>query len=419
MPHGWLILPAGFLNSFDWMENLDVTGKRVLVRVDFNVPLDGNGNVTDDTRIVKALPTIEYLFDEGAAVILMSHLGRPQKKKLPDGSVDVRKFSLAPVADHLRKISGHKVHFSKDCGGQQSRLLAAALKPGEILLLENTRFDPREEKGDEEFAKTLASLGEVYINDAFGSAHRAHASTTGIAKSFSQDNRAFGFLMDAELRNAEQVLHHSKKPFIAILGGAKVSDKIGLLSQLIRLADEIIIGGAMAFTFVRAEGGQTGATMVEEDKLDLARDILKEAREHNTNIHLPVDAIAADAFSPDARTVLVGAGEIPEAWMGLDIGPKSIGEFERVIATGNTILWNGPMGVFEFDAFAGGTLAVARAVAQRTSEGAFSLVGGGDSVAAVNKSGVADQISFISTGGGAMLEFLEGKELPGVAAIRG
>ena len=400
------------------MVTSDVNGKRVIVRVDFNVPIDSDRKITDDTRIVKALPTIDALLDAGAAVILMSHLGRPQKKRKPDGSIDVAKFSLEPVAEYLRVLTGRKVYFAADCGGQKSYALARELKPGEILVLENTRFDAREEQGNEDFAEQLAGLGDIYINDAFGSAHRAHASTTGIANFFSTANRGFGYLMEAELTNASKVLHESRKPFVAILGGAKVSDKIGLLTQLIRLADEIIVGGAMAFTFVRALGGQTGASIVEEDKLDLARDILREAREHNTNIHLPSDAVAADRFAPDAETKVVECNLIPEGWMGLDIGPESAESFSQVISTGNTILWNGPMGVFEMDAFAKGTLAIARAVAQRTAEGAFSRVGGGDSVAAVNQSGLSGSISFISTGGGAMLEFLEGKTFPGVAAIR-
>jgi len=401
------------------MVKTDVSGKRVIVRVDFNVPIDSERHITDDTRIVKALPTIQALLDKGASVILMSHLGRPQKKKRPDGSIDVEKFSLEPVAEYLRTLIKNPVFFARDCSGPDARRLARELKPGEVLLVENTRFDAREEKGDEDFAEQLAELGDVYINDAFGSAHRAHASTTGIASYFSADKRGFGYLMEAELQNARKVLHESQKPFVAILGGAKVSDKIGLLMQLIRLADEVIVGGAMAFTFIRALGGQTGASMVEEDKLDLARDILREAREHNANIHLPVDAVAADRFAPDAQTLNVASDQIPEGWMGLDIGPESSKAFAEVIASGNTILWNGPMGVFEMEAFASGTLAIANAVAKRTSEGAYSLVGGGDSVAAVNQSGLADSISFISTGGGAMLEYLEGKTLPGVAAIEG
>lgn len=399
------------------MKTSDLAGKRVLIRVDFNVPLDENKQITDDTRMRKAAPTIRAVLDAGASVILMSHLGRPQKKKLENGDIDVDKFSLRPLVEHLSKLTSAPVAFATDCGGPDSMAKAQSLNPGEILLLENTRFYAGESKGDPEFAASLARLADVYINDAFGTAHRAHASTTVVANSFDADHKRFGLLMTAELENAEKVLKSAEKPMLAILGGAKVSDKIGLLRQLIHLADTVIVGGAMAFTFIKAQGGSTGNSLVEEDKLDLANEILAAAKSRGVSILLPVDAIAASEFSATAETREVAASEIPDGWMGLDIGKQSVALFSQAVNEANTILWNGPMGVFEMAPFAEGTLAIARAVADRTSNGAFSLVGGGDSVAAVNKSGLADSISFISTGGGAMLEFLEGKELPGVAAV--
>ena len=398
------------------MENLQFEGKTVLVRVDFNVPLDGS-RITDDTRMRKSLPTIEAIASKGGAVVLFSHLGRPQKQRLPDGSIDVEKFTLRTLRNHLAELTRRNVIFSADCVGDVASNAVDQLQPGEILLLENTRFHAGEEKGDQELAQNMASLGDIYINDAFGTAHREHASTAVIARYFAKDARAFGLLMQQELKNAAHVLHHSTAPLVAILGGAKVSDKIGLLTKLLSLADDVIIGGAMAFTFIRARGGNTGKSLVEEDKLDLAIEILNQAAEQHTHIHLPTDAIAADAFSEQAAIQTVPIHEIPDGWMGLDIGPESIQCFESVIAESRTILWNGPMGVFEMPAFSKGTLAIAQAVALRSRDGAFSLIGGGDSVAAINQSGFADDVSFISTGGGAMLEFLEGKELPGVAAM--
>lgn len=392
--------------------------KTVLMRVDFNVPLDSEKHITDDTRMRKALPSIKAVVDNGGKLILMSHLGRPQKKKLEDGSIDVDKFSLRPLVDHLSEITGTVVHFASDCGGVESKSQAAKLQPGEILLLENTRFYPGEEKGDEVFARSLADLADIYVNDAFGTAHRAHASTTLVAHYFGPNERMFGYLMEAELNNASKVLNSAEKPLVAILGGAKVSDKIGLLRQLLNLADSIIVGGAMAFTFVKARGGDTGRSLVEEDKLDLANEIVDEARTKGVKLMLPSDAVIADAFEAGANTKTVDIDEIPEGWMGLDIGRESIEAFAAEISNARTILWNGPMGVFEMEPFAKGTLAIAKSVAERTRQGAFSMVGGGDSVAAVNQSGLAKDISFISTGGGAMLEFLEGKELPGVAAIK-
>lgn len=399
------------------MQRIDFSGKRVLIRVDFNVPLNNEKEITDDTRMQKALPTIQAVLEGGGSIILMSHLGRPQQNRAQDGSIDRERFSLAPLVEHLAEITGAKVFFARDSGGPASKKLAASLQSGQILLLENTRFDEGEEEGDEYFAQGLARLGNVYINDAFGTAHRAHASTSVIARYFDPSNKMFGLLMEAELKNAEKILHHAKKPLVAILGGAKVSDKIGLLGKLLHLADSVIIGGAMAFTFIKAQGGSTGSSMVENDKLDLARDIMSEAKRQNVSLFLPTDAIIADSFSEDAATRVVPIAQIPDNWMGLDIGPSSIHVFKEVVNSAETILWNGPMGVFEMAPFASGTLAIAEAVSSRTQNGGYSLVGGGDSVAAVNQSGLADKISFISTGGGAMLEFLEGKELPGVKAI--
>jgi phosphoglycerate kinase len=415
--HVLLICVPELRNSFS-MDVSKFKDKAVLMRVDFNVPLDSEKHITDDTRMRKALPSIKAVVDNGGKLILMSHLGRPQKKKLEDGSIDVDKFSLRPLVDHLSELTGTSVLFASDCGGEDSKSKASKLAPGEILLLENTRFYPGEEKGDEAFARSLADLADIYVNDAFGTAHRAHASTTLVAHHFSPDDRMFGYLMEAELTNAGKVLNSAEKPLLAILGGAKVSDKIGLLRQLLNLADTIIVGGAMAFTFVKARGGNTGKSLVEDDKLDLANDIVNEARSKGVQLMLPTDAIIADAFEATANTRTVDIDEIPEGWMGLDIGPDSIDAFAAAISNARTILWNGPMGVFEMEPFARGTLAIAKSVAERTRQGAFSMVGGGDSVAAVNQSGLAKDISFISTGGGAMLEFLEGKELPGVAAIK-
>lgn len=394
-------------------------GKKVLLRVDFNVPLDPSGKISDDTRIRMALATILHLLDEGAAVVLMSHLGRPLKKLLPDGSVDREKFSLRPVAEHLGKLMGRSVRFVGDCVGPEVEAAVAALQEGEVLLLENTRFYAEETKGDPEFAKKLASLGDVYINDAFGAAHREHASTATVARFFTKENKGFGFLMESELKHAEQLMGEVKRPFVAIVGGAKVSDKISLLEALLGKADDIVIGGAMAYTFVRALGGKTGASLVEEDKLALAGELLEKARAAGVKLHLPADTLAGSEFSDKAQMLTCATGEIPDGWMGLDIGPEALAEFSGIIRRAGSILWNGPMGVFEIPAFAVGTMGIAKAVAETSSQqGAFSLVGGGDSVAAVNQSGLSEQISFISTGGGAMLELLEGKELPGIAAVK-
>lgn len=402
------------------MKAFDFTNKKVLVRVDFNVPLSKTYEITDDTRIRMSLPTIMTILKGGGAVILMSHLGRPLKEKLlPDGTPDYQRFTLKHVVNHLQKLTGHPVHFAEDCIGEKAEGEAKALQMGEILLLENTRFHKGEEKGDPQMAEQLSKLGDIYINDAFGSAHRAHASTAVIAQYFPEDKRGFGLLMEQEVKNGLHVLHHAEKPVMAILGGAKVSDKIALIQNLMQRTDTIAIGGAMAFTFLKAQGAEVGNSLVEDDKLDLARELMQQAEETHTQLLLPSDAIIATAFSAEAEHKTCDANEIPPGWMGLDIGPESARRFADVIAQHKTLVWNGPMGVFEMAPYAQGTLAVARAIAARTQAGGYSLVGGGDSVAAVMQSGVADDISFISTGGGALLELLEGKELPGVKAIAG
>ena len=402
------------------LTDLNVSGKKVLVRVDFNVPLDADKNVTDDTRIAKATPTIIHLLEQGAAVILMSHLGRPQKDKLEDGSVDKAAFTLAPVISALQDHIGCQVEFVTDTIGEEAQAAVAALKPGQVLLLENTRFYAGEEKGDEDLAKAMADLADLYVNDAFGAAHREHASTATIARFFDPTQRTFGLLIEAELAGAEQLLNNPAHPVTAIVGGAKVSDKILLLEKLLDFADNIIIGGAMAYTFSLAQGGKVGKSLVERGKTDKALDLLKKAEANGTKIYLPVDTMVGKEFSNETPREVVAAGEIGDEWQGLDIGPESIKIFSAIIAESKSILWNGPMGVFEMTNFAIGTNAIADAVAKATQEnGAYSLIGGGDSVSAINQAGLADQVSFVSTGGGAMLELLEGKELPGIAAIRG
>jgi phosphoglycerate kinase len=393
------------------------SGEKVLIRVDFNVPLDKKTlEVADDTRIRAAIPTIKKILGDGGAAILMSHLGRPLKKLKDDGTVDYEKYSLKHVVKPLSGLLNSPVHFAEDCIGDSAKGAAASLKPGEVLLLENLRFHKEEEKGDEAFAQKLASLGSYYVNDAFGTAHRAHASTAVIAK-FFPGKKCFGYLMRDELANAERVLKSSDKPFTAILGGAKVSDKILLIENLLPKADNIIIGGGMAYTFFKAMGGEIGNSLVEDDKTELAKSLLKKAKDSNVRLLLPADSIVADKFDANAVSAESASDKIPEGWMGLDIGKKAIAEFTGVILRSKTILWNGPMGVFEMEKFQNGTQAIANAVAEATSRGAFSLVGGGDSVAAVNKFGLAPKVSFVSTGGGAMLEFFEGKVLPGVKAI--
>jgi phosphoglycerate kinase len=381
------------------------------------VPFDKQFNITDDTRIKAALPTIQKILKEGGSVVLMSHLGRPLKKLKEDGTIDREKFSLKHIIKHLSDLLGKEVKFANDCIDEDSQAMSASLQPGEILLLENTRFYKEEEKGEENFAKKLASHGDIYVNDAFGSAHRAHASTTIVANSFSKENKCFGYLMAAEVANADKVLHKAAKPFTAILGGAKVSDKILIIENLLNIADNIIIGGGMAYTFFKAKGGNIGNSLVEADKLDLALEVLERAKAKGVQILLPEDSIIADKFDNDAATQISDNMNIPDGWMGLDIGHNAIATFEEVIENSKTILWNGPMGVFEMDNFQNGTKSIALAVADATKNGAFSLVGGGDSVAAVNKFQLADKVSYVSTGGGALLEFFEGKTLPGVAAL--
>ncbi|NND31565.1 MAG: phosphoglycerate kinase [Saprospiraceae bacterium] len=397
---------------------LSFQDKKVLVRVDFNVPLNASNQITDDTRIRGALPTIKYILDHGGAVILMSHLGRPLKKLLPDGSLDVKKHTLAHIVPHLSELLGRPVQFSADTVGEEAVAKSRALQPGQVLLLENTRFSKAEEAGDEDFAKKLAGLGDLYVNDAFGTAHRAHASTTTVANYFADGKKDFGFLMENEITNANKVLHDPARPLCAIVGGAKVSDKILLLERLIDFVDTLIIGGGMAYTFIKAKGGNVGNSLVEEDKTDLALQLIQKAKDKGVSLLLPEDSKVASAFAADAETKVGDSTDIPAGWMGLDIGPKAIVAFRNAISQAQSILWNGPMGVFEMEPFATGTKAIAEAVAMATEKGAFSLVGGGDSVAAVTQMGLSDKVSFVSTGGGAMLEYLEGKELPGIKAIK-
>ncbi len=400
------------------MKDIDFKGKKALVRVDFNVPLDKEGRITDDTRIRAALPTIRYILEQGGAVILLSHLGRPQKKRKADGSIDVERFTLRHIVGHLSELLGREVKFCPEPVGEQARKMAAELQPGEVLLLENTRFEPGEEKGDENLARQWAELADVYVNDAFGTAHRAHASTATVAKFFPKGAKTMGFLMQAEVENANKVLHQPERPLTAIVGGAKVSDKILLLERLLDFVDNLLIGGGMAYTFIKSQGGQVGNSLVEEDRLELAAQLLAKAKDKGVQLLLPVDSVIADKFAADARTQVAPSNAIPDGWMGLDIGPEAVAAFSKVITDSKTILWNGPMGVFEMEPFAQGTKAIAEAVARATEKGAFSLVGGGDSVAAVTQMGLADKVSFVSTGGGAMLEFLEGKTLPGIAALQ-
>jgi phosphoglycerate kinase len=401
------------------LRDLDVSGKKVLVRVDFNVPLDEEKKITDDTRIAKAAPTIKYLLEHGAAVILMSHLGRPQKQKLEDGSIDRDRFSLSPIVTTLEDYIECQVQFVQDTIGAEAKAATEALEPGQVLLLENTRFYSGESKGDQDLAKGMAELADVYVNDAFGTAHREHASTATVARFFDAHHKAFGFLIEAELNGAERLLKEPSRPVTAIVGGAKVSDKILLLEKLLDFADNIIIGGAMAYTFSLAKGGKVGNSLVEPDKTEKALELLEKAAASNTNVYLPVDTVVAKEFKNETPTKIVPAGTIEDEWEGLDIGPESVTLFAGVIAESKSILWNGPMGVFEMANFAKGTNGIAQAVAQATqNNGAYSLIGGGDSVSAINQAGLADQVSFVSTGGGAMLELLEGKELPGIAAIR-
>ncbi|MFN8245795.1 MAG: phosphoglycerate kinase [Ferruginibacter sp.] len=389
------------------------SGQKAIIRVDFNVPLDADFNITDDTRMRATIPTIKKILADGGSVILMSHLGRPK-----DGPTD--KYSLRHLVSHLQSLLGdrHPVQFANDCIGASAVDMASSLKAGEVLLLENLRFYKEEEKGDEAFAEKLGKLGDVYVNDAFGTAHRAHASTAVIAKFFPAGKKMFGLVMEGEVKSAEKVMHDAEKPFLAIIGGAKVSDKILILENLLERADDIIIGGGMAYTFYKAQGGQIGNSLCETERLDAAIALLKKAEEKGVCIHLPADSVIADKFDANANTSGALSNNIPEGWMGLDIGQMACESFSHVIQRSRTILWNGPMGVFEMEKFQHGTKTIAHAVADATAKGAFSLVGGGDSVAAVNKFNLADKVSYVSTGGGAMLEYFEGKELPGIAAIK-
>jgi phosphoglycerate kinase len=391
------------------IDQISFNGKRALIRVDFNVPLDKDYNITDDNRMTAALPTIKKILKDGGAVILMSHLGRPKNGPTEE-------FSLKHIVPHLADLLGQHVDFADDCIGEDAVQKSKELEKGEVLLLENLRFYKEEEKGDKAFAEKLSKLGDVYVNDAFGTAHRAHASTSIIAQ-FFPDAKVFGYLMGAELANAEKILNGAAKPFTAIMGGSKVSDKIELIEKLLDKVDNLIIGGGMAYTFAKADGGNIGTSLVEADKLDLALSLVKKAKEKGVNLLLPVDNVIADAFSNDANTNVAKTGEIPDNWMGLDIGPETVALFSKVVEESKTILWNGPMGVFEMEKFLVGTKAIAEAVAKATDNGAFSLIGGGDSAAAVAKFDMTADVSYVSTGGGALLEYMEGKELPGVKAI--
>lgn len=416
------------------IDKYNFNGKRAIIRVDFNVPLDKQTfAVADDTRIRGALPSIKKILSDGGSVVLMSHLGRPKGTE--------EKYSLKHVIGRLSELLGKPVQFADDCMGESAKTMSAALKPGEVLLLENLRFYAEEEgkprlpetATDEEkkaakaelklkqkdFAKQLAGYADVYVNDAFGTAHRAHASTALIAEYFSTGDKMFGYLIDSELKAMDKVLNSSEKPFTAIMGGAKVSDKILIIENLLDRVQNLIIGGGMTYTFIKAQGGKIGKSLCEDDKLEVALDILKKAKEKGVNVYLPVDAVNADVFDANANVLISKADETPDGWMGLDISADSVVLFNDVIGKSKTILWNGPMGVFEYEKFSKGTSAIAQAVAAATANGAFSLIGGGDSVAAINKNHLADKVSYVSTGGGAMLEYMEGKELPGIKAIRG
>lgn len=390
------------------LDDFQFGGKRALIRVDFNVPLNKALEITDDTRIRAAIPTLKKILSDGGSVVLMSHLGRPK-----NGPEDA--FSLKHIVSHLSKKLGIPVQFGGDCIGEEAFQMSANLKAGEVLLLENVRFYKEETKGDEAFAEKLSKHGDIYVNDAFGTAHRAHASTTVVAKFFNE--KTAGYVMQAELDNASKVLQNASKPFTAIMGGAKISDKLLIIERMLDLVDNLLIGGAMAYTFFKAHGGDVGTSLVEEDKLELAQKLIIKAEKNGVNLLLPCDSIAAKEFNNEAQSIAVDNKLIPEGYMGLDIGPRASEEFKHVIQASETILWNGPMGVFEMPSFANGTINVAKAVVNATKKGAFSLIGGGDSAAAVNSLGFGDDVSYVSTGGGALLEYMEGKELPGVAAL--
>ena len=390
------------------LQDFNFNAKKAIIRVDFNVPLDENFNVTDANRIEAAKPTIDKILADGGSVILMSHLGRPKGKE--------DQYSLRHIVAKVSEVLGVNVQFASDCRGEIAANAAKNLKSGEVLLLENLRFYPEEEAGDENFAKELASLGDIYVNDAFGTAHRAHASTTIIAK-FFPNHKCFGLLLAKEIESLNRVLNNSVKPVTAVLGGSKVSSKITVIENILDKVDHMIIGGGMTFTFVKALGGKIGNSICEDDKQELALEILRLAKQKNVQIHIPVDVVAADSFSNDAKTQIVDVKEIPDGWQGLDAGPKSLAKFKEVIMNSKTILWNGPLGVFEMENFANGTIELGNYIAESTVNGAFSLVGGGDSVAAVKQFGLEEKMSYVSTGGGAMLEMLEGRVLPGIVAI--
>lgn len=392
------------------IKDTNFKGKRVLVRVDFNVPFDKQGNISDDTRIMEAMPTINKLISDGARVILMAHLGRPKK-----GGFEP-KFTLKPVAEYLSKIIKQDVVFTQSLLGDEVTKLANALQNGQVMLLENIRFYPEETKGNEDFAKQLSLLGDAYVNDAFGAAHREHASTATLAKFFPND-KYFGLLMENEVKNLNKLMNNYEKPFTAVIGGSKISSKIGILESLIDIADNLVIGGGMRYTFYKALGHNVGNSLCEDDKIDTAKALMQKAKDKGVKLYLPEDSIVADDFSENANTKYVPTMDIPDGWEGMDIGEKSIKTYCDVVLSSKTILWNGPMGVFEMKKFADGTFAIAKAVADATQKGAFSAIGGGDSVSAIKESGYADKVSYISTGGGAMLEFLEGKVLPGIKAI--
>jgi phosphoglycerate kinase len=391
------------------LDKYNFKGKKALIRVDFNVPLNEKYEITDDTRIRATVPTIQKILKDGGSVILMSHLGRPK-----GGPED--KYSLKHLVTHLGRVFKTNVKFAADCIGSEAYSLASSLKQGEILLLENLRFYKEEEKGDEAFAEKLSKLGDVYVNDAFGTAHRAHASTAVIAK-YVKD-KVCGYVMEAEIQNADKVMGNAIKPYTAIMGGAKISDKILIIERLLNRVDNLIIGGGMSYTFFKAMGGNIGSSLVEADKLDLAKSLIEKAKKNNVNLELPIDSIIADRFANDANRQISDNHTIKDGWMGLDIGPQATEVFSKIIIHSKTILWNGPMGVFEMPNFSKGTEAIAKAVVKATQNGAFSLIGGGDSAAAVNQFGFGEDVSYVSTGGGALLEYMEGKELPGVKALR-
>lgn len=397
------------------IDNFDFKGKRVFVRVDFNVPLDDNKQISDDTRMRGALPTLQKILGDGGRLIIGSHMGRPK-------GVD-KQFSLDIIRPHLAELLGREVKFAEDCVGVKTLEMAKALQDGEVLLLENLRFHPEEEgkgegkAGQPEFTKQLAELAEVYVNDAFGTAHRAHASTALIADHFDKEHKMFGYLMGKEVAAVERVMEKVERPFTAIMGGSKVSTKIEIIENLLTKVDNLILSGGMIYTFVKANGGEIGNSICEDDKLELALEVQEKAKKNGVNLYLGLDCVAGDAFSNDANTQLLPIDQIPSGWSGLDIGPKTVEQFSKVVLDAKTILWNGPFGVFEMDTFAKGTEEMGKVIAEATAKGAYSLVGGGDSVAAVNKFGLADKMSYVSTGGGALLEAIEGKTLPGIAAI--